>query len=39
METYCVRCKTKTGNLDPKILKTKNGRIIMQSKCTKCENS
>ena len=38
METYCVRCKIKTENLDPKILKTKNGRLIMQPKCTKFEN-
>ena len=32
METYCVRWKKKTENLNPKIFKTKNGRLIMQSK-------
>ena len=36
METYCVRCKKKTENLNSKIFKTKNGRLIMQSKCTEC---
>ena len=34
METYCVKCRKKTENLDSKIFKTKNGRLIMQSKCT-----
>ena len=37
METYCVKCRKKTENLDPKIFKTKNNRLIMQSKCSKCE--
>ena len=36
MEMYCIRCKKKTENLNPKIFKTKNGRMIMQSKCTDC---
>ena len=36
METYCVKCRKKTENLDSKIFKTKNGRLIMQSKCTEC---
>ena len=35
METYCVRCKQKTENLNPKIFKTKNGRMIMQSICVR----
>ena len=35
METYCVKCREKTENLGSKIFKTKNGRIIMQSKCPK----
>ena len=33
MITYCVKCRRKTENLDSKIFETKNGRIIMQSKC------
>ena len=28
--------RTQTKNLSSKIFKTKNGRLIMQSKCTKC---
>ena len=33
MLTYCVKCRERTENLDSKIFETKNGRIIMQSKC------
>ena len=36
METYCLKCRKKTGNLDSKIFKTKSNRLIMQSKCPKC---
>ena len=36
MKTYCVKCKKNTENIDPKIVKTKNGRLLMQSKCTIC---
>ena len=36
METYCVKCRKKTKDLNSKIFKTKNGRLIMQSKCTEC---
>ena len=32
MTTYCVKCAKKTENLGSKISKTKNGRLIMQSK-------
>ena len=37
METYYVLCRKNTENLNPKIFKTKNGRLIMQSKCTEYE--
>ena len=36
MKTYCVRCRKDTENLNSKIFKTKNGRLLMQSKCTDC---
>ena len=36
MKTYCVKCKKDTINLNSKIFKTKNGRLLMQSKCTDC---
>ena len=29
-------CRKKTKNLKSKIIKTKNGRLIMQSKCADC---
>ena len=36
METYCVKFRENTENFNSKIFKTKNGRLIMQSKCTEC---
>ena len=36
MKTYCVKCRKNTENLNSKILKTKHGRLIMQSKCADC---
>ena len=36
MLTYCVKCRKNTENLNSKIFKTKNGRMIMQSKCPEC---
>ena len=36
MKTYCLKCRKNTENLNWKIFKTKNGRLIMQSKCADC---
>ena len=36
MKTYCVKCRKNTENLNSKIFKTKNGRLLMQSKCIDC---
>ena len=36
MLTYCVKCGKKSENLDPKIFKTKNSKIIMQPECAAC---
>ena len=36
MKTYCVKCRKKTKNLNSKILETKYGTLIMQSKCAYC---
>ena len=36
MNTYCLKCKTNTDNIDLKMFKTKNNRLIMQSKCSVC---
>ena len=37
MKTYCVECRKDTENFDPKMVKTKNGRLLMQSKRTICK--
>ena len=37
MLTYCVKCRKNTENLDSKIFKVKINRLIMESKCPKCE--
>ena len=36
MNTYCVKCRKYTENIDPKIVRTKNNRLAMQSKCSVC---
>ena len=36
MKTYCVKCRKVTENIDPKIFRTKNNRLVMQSKCPIC---
>ena len=36
MKTYCVKCRRDTENLNSEIFKTKNGRLLMQSKCPVC---
>ena len=38
MKTYCVKCKKDTENNDPKIVRTKNNRLLMQTKCSDCGN-
>ena len=35
-ETYCIVDKKKTGNLDPSVVRTKNGRAMLVSKCPIC---
>ena len=36
MKTYCMKCRSDTENIDPKMVKTKNNKLIMQSKCSVC---
>ena len=36
MKTYCLKCKMNTDNIDPKMVRTKNNRLLMQSKCSVC---
>ena len=36
MNTYCVQCRKDTEKLNSNIFKTKNNRLLMQSKCIDC---
>ena len=36
MKTYCIKCKKDTENIDPKIVRTKDNRLVMKSKCFAC---
>ena len=36
MKTCWVKCRKDTKNIDPKMVRTKNNRLIMQSKCYVC---
>ena len=36
MKTYCVNCRRDTENIDQKMVRTKNNRLIMQLKCPVC---
>ena len=38
MNTYCLSCKKDTGNINPKVIKTKNNRKMMLSRCYICNN-
>ena len=38
MKTYCIVCKRSTDNVNPKVIKGKNGRSMLLSKCSSCEN-
>ena len=36
MKTYSVKCREKTEDLNSDIFRTKNGKLIMQSKYAEC---
>ena len=38
MKSYCLRCRKDTDNIDSKMFRTKNNRLLMQSKCSSCKN-
>ena len=38
MKTYCLKCKKDTDKIDPKMFRTKNNTLLMQSKCSVCKN-
>ena len=36
MESYCVRCKKYTKNINPRVSITSNGKTMILSKCATC---
>ena len=36
MLSYCLKCRRNTESINPKILKTTNGKAIILSKCAIC---
>ena len=38
MNSYCLSCKKNTENTNQKLVKTKNNRLMMLSKCAICNN-
>ena len=36
MKSYCMKCRKDAENIDPKMVRTKNNRLIMQAKCPVC---
>ena len=38
MESYCLKCKKHTGNIDPQISGTSNGKTMILSKCATCNS-
>ena len=35
-KTYCLACRKYTKNINPKIVKSKNDRSMIQTNCAKC---
>ena len=38
MKTYCLVWKKNTDNINSKMVKTKNGRLVLMSRCSVCKN-
>ena len=36
MESYCLKCKKCTKNINPQVSSTSNGRLMILSKCAIC---
>ena len=36
MESYCLKCKKNTENIDPEVWSTINGKAMILSKCAIC---
>ena len=38
MLSYCLKCRKNTESKNPKVARTKNGRIMLLSKCVVCDS-
>ena len=38
MESYCLKCRKYTKNINPQVSSTSNGKIMILSKCAICNN-
>ena len=38
MLSHCLKCRKNTESKNPKIARTKNGRIMLLSKCAGCDS-
>ena len=38
MLSYCLKCRNNTESKNPKVARTKNGRIMLLSKCAVCDS-
>ena len=36
MKTFCVKCRNDNENIDPKIVRTKNNKLVSQTKRSVC---
>ena len=38
MESYCLKCRKYTENINPQVSSTSNGKIMILSKCAICNS-
>ena len=38
MESYCLKCRKYTKNIDPQVSRTSNGKVMILSKCVICNS-
>ena len=38
MLSYCLECRKDTENMNPKVMRTKNNRLMLLSRCLVCRN-
>ena len=38
MLSYCLKCRKNTESKNPKVARSKNGRIMLLSKCAVCDS-